>query len=111
MEERNEELERIEQALLEEEESEKLDKLLEDFLEEPMPAFEDPDKTEIPIEPVEICNYSNGYGNEPQLSEEEAAALKKKKKDDKTIMGLMITAAALSVGIIGVLVYWLIKLL
>ena len=110
MEERNEELERIEQGLLEEEQTQKLDQLLKDFLEEPIPAFEDPDKTVILSEPVEICNYSNDYGNQPQPSEEEKAALKKK-KDDKTIIGLMITAAALSVGIVGVLVYWLIKLL
>ena len=110
MENTNEELERIEQGLLEEE-SQDLDQLLKDFLDEPMPAFEDPDKTEISDEPVVYCNYSNDYGNEPQLSEEEEAALKKKVKDDKTIIGLMITAAALSVGIIGVLVYWLIKFL
>jgi len=111
MEERNEELERIEQGLLEEEDPEKLDQLLQDFLDEPMPAFEDPDKTEISNEPVEICNYSNDYGNEPQPSEEEEAELKKKEKDRKIILGLMITAASLSLGIVGVLVYWLIKLL
>lgn len=110
MENTNEELERIEQGLLEEEPQD-LDKLLKDFLEEPTPAFEDPDKTEIADEPVEYCNYSNDYGNEPQQTEEDEEALKKKKKDDKTIMGLMITAACLSTGIIAVLVYWLIKYL
>ncbi len=110
MENTNEELERIQQGLLEEEPQD-LDKLLKDFLEEPMPAFEDPDKTEISDEPVVYCNYSNDYGNEPQMSEEEEAALRKKKKDDKTIMGLMITATVLSMGIVGVLVYWLVKYL
>ena len=111
MENTNEELERIELGLLEEEDSQDLDKLLKEFLDEPIPAFEDPDKLEISDEPVVYCNYSNDYGNQPQLSEEEEAALKKKAKDDKTIIGLMIAAASLSVGIIGVLVYWLIKFL
>ena len=110
MEERNEELERIEQGLLEEE-TQELDKLLKDFLEEPMPAFEDPDKTEISDEAVVYCNYSNDYGKDQQTSEEDEAVQRKKKRDDRTITGLMITAAILSLGIVGVLVYWLLKLL
>ena len=51
MENTNEELERIEQGLLEEE-NQDLDELLKDFLEEPMPAFEDPDKIEISDETI-----------------------------------------------------------
>ena len=110
MENTNEELERIEQGLLEEEEQD-LDKLLQEFLDEPMPAFEDPDKTEIADEPVVYCNYSNDYGNEPQEAEEEDPQAKRQKKDEKIVMGLLITAACLSAGIIGVLVYWLVKYL
>ena len=110
MENTNEELERIEQGLLEEE-NQDLDRLLKEFLDEPMPAFDDPDKTEISDEPVVYCNYSNDYGNEPQETEEEDAQMKKQKKDEKTVMGLMITAACLSMGIIAVLVYWLVKYL
>ena len=107
MENTNEELERIEKELLAEEPQD-LDKLMKEFLEEPTPAFDDPDKTEIPDEPVVYCNYSNDYGKDLQ-PEAEDEALKKKKKDDKIIITLLAVAAGLSVGIIGVLVYWLVK--
>ena len=109
MENTNEELERIQQGLLEEEPVD-IDKLMKEFLEEPEPAFADPDKTEISGEPVVYCNFSNDYGKDPQKEAEEAA-LAKKKKDDNTIITLLAIAAGLSVGIIGVLVYWLVKYL
>ncbi|MBQ8768553.1 MAG: hypothetical protein IJZ15_02745 [Oscillospiraceae bacterium] len=108
MENKNEELERIERELLAEEPQD-LDKLMKEFLEEPTPAFEDPDKLEISDEPVVYCNYSNDYGKDMQAEADEEAALKKKKKDDKTIITLLAVAAGLSVGIIGILVYWLVK--
>lgn len=109
MENKNEELERIERGLLEEE-TQDLDKLMKEFLEEPMPAFDDPDKTEIADEPVVYCNFSNDYGKDVQEEPEaEDEALKKKKKDDKTIITLLALAAGLSLGIIGVLIYWLVK--
>ncbi|MBQ7817449.1 MAG: hypothetical protein IJ388_01450 [Oscillospiraceae bacterium] len=108
MENTNEELERIEQELLKEEPQD-LDKLMKEFLEEPTPAFEDPDKLEFSDEPVVYCNYSNDYGKDLQKEPEEDAALKKKKKDDKIIITLLSIAAGLSVAIIGVLVYWLVK--
>ena len=107
MENTNEELERIERELLAEEPQD-LDKLMKEFLEEPMPAFEDPDKTVILDDPVVYCNYSNDYGKDLQ-PEAEDEALKKKKKDDNTIITLLSIAAGLSLGIIGVLVYWLVK--
>ncbi len=109
MENTNEELERIERELLAEEPQD-LDKLMKEFLEEPMPAFEDPDKTVILDDPVVYCNYSNDYGKDVQKEAEEAA-LRKKKKDDKIIITLLSIAAGLSVGIIAVLVYWLVKYL
>ncbi|MBQ6997438.1 MAG: hypothetical protein IJO72_03360 [Oscillospiraceae bacterium] len=105
----NEELKRIEDELLAEEPQD-IDKLIKEFLEEPEPAFDDPDKTEISDEPVVYCNYSNDYGKE-QKKEDEDAALAKKKKDDNIIITLLAVAAGLSVGIIGVLVYWLVKYL
>ena len=108
MENTNEELERIERELLAEEPQD-IDKLMKEFLEEPTPAFDDPDKTEISDEPVVYCNYSNDYGKDPEKEAEIDEALKKKKKDDKTIITLLAIAAGLSVGIIGVLVYWLVK--
>ena len=110
MENTNEELKRIEEELLAEEPQD-IDKLMKEFLEEPEPAFDDPDKTEIPDEPVAYCNYSNDYGKDLQPEADEDAALKKKKKDDNTIITLLAIAAGLSVGIIGVLVYWLVKYL
>ncbi len=105
----NEELKRIEDELLAEEPRD-IDKLMKEFLEEPEPAFEDPDKTEISDEPVVYCNYSNDYGKD-QKKEDEEAVRAKKKKDDNTIITLLAVAAVLSVGIIGVLVYWLVKYL
>ena len=120
MEDRNEELERIERELLAEEPKD-LDQLMKEFLEEPVaeeedtiqisqeptPAFDDPDKTEISDDPVVYCNFSNDYGKDLQAEQEKA--LRKKKKDDNTIITLLAIAAGLSVGIISVLVYWLVK--
>ena len=106
----NEELKRIEDELLAEEPQD-IDKLMKEFLEEPEPAFDDPDKTEIPDEPVVYCNYSNDYGKDQKPEEDAEAALAKKKKDDNIIITLLAVAAVLSVGIIGVLVYWLVKYL
>ena len=106
----NEELKRIEDELLAEEPQD-IDKLMKEFLEEPEPAFDDPDKTEIPDEPVVYCNYSNDYGKDQKPEEDAEAALAKKKKDDNIIITLLAVAAGLSVGIIGVLVYWLVKYL
>ena len=140
MEDRNEELERIERELLAEEPQD-LDKLMKAFLEEPLqdaeeaktadipeaaapsfddaativiprdvaPAFDDPDQTVIASEPVAYCNYSNDYGKDIEKAAEEEAALKKKKRDDNTIINLLSVAAGLCVGIIGILVYWLVK--
>jgi hypothetical protein len=140
MEDRNEELERIERELLAEEPQD-LDELMKEFLEEPLqdavdaqtaeapevsapafdseetiviptepvPAFDDPDQTVIPTDPVVYCNYSNDYGKDIQKTAEEEAALRKKKKDDNAIITLLSIAAGLSLGIIGVLVYWLVK--
>ena len=138
MEDRNEELERIERELLAEEPQD-LDKLMKAFLEEPLqepeevqpaqeevsapafdggetivlpttpaPAFDDPDQTVIPNDPVVYCNYSNDYGKELQQEQDEFA-LRKKKRDDNTIITLLSIAAGLSLGIIGVLIYWLVK--
>ncbi len=117
MEKKNEELERIERGLLEEEPQD-IDKLMKEFLEEPLPeveetapAFDDPDKLEFPDEPVVYCNYSNDYGRAP---EEETATVesdeeKKMAKDEKAVVSLLTAIAIMAVGIVGVLVYWLIK--
>ena len=105
MEDTRKELERIQQELLKEEKT--IDTILEDeelnaLLEErSQPAFDDPEKIHDPEEPMVYQNFANDYG-----------ATRVKRKDNKTgdekvILGLMITACALCLGIICVLGYWL----
>jgi len=99
-------LDRLQQELLSEE-SDRLDALLEDFLEEPMPAFEDPDATAISDQKVDYCNYANDYGSQSRKPVQTRMANRKKKKDDRTIVALMVIASLECVGILGVLIYWL----
>lgn len=99
-------LDRLQRELLNEE-SDRLDTLLEEFLEEPMPAFEDPDAITIPDRKVAYINYANDYGSQPQEAAQAKAVQKKKKKDDRTIVALMVIASLECVGILGVLIYWL----
>lgn len=107
-----EELDRLEQELLADEElSEENIELDEDLLTEVMeefsePAFDAPEKIRIPAEGVVYSNFANDYGEDL----EHLAATgetETKKKNDKVIIGLMITASVLCLGIIGILVYWL----
>lgn len=80
--------------------------LLEETLSKP--AFEDPDFIAEAEEPGMYRNFSNSYGQE--LPEEE----KKKNpmsRSDKINVGLMIANSALCLGIIGWLIYWLVKFL
>lgn len=119
MEDTQKELQRLEQELLADEvpeEKESIDSedifLDDDLLREVMaadaaPAFEDPDKIHEPAEPMVYCNYSNDYGKDLQGSAEADEAEQAKKKNDKVIIGLMIAASGLCVGIIGILIYWL----
>ena len=51
-------------------------------------------------------NFSNDYGKDQQ----EEADVEQKKKD-KTVIGLMIAACALCLGIMGILLYWLLAFL
>ena len=111
-----EELERIERELLAEEPQEDTlpedDILADELIREVMaehsgPAFEDPDVIHEPEEPMVYCNYSNDYGKDLQEFAENGGETDKKKKDDKIQMGLMIAASCLSLGIIGVLIYWI----
>ena len=106
-----EELERLEQALLNDEttviETPPEDLLDPEFLKGVFtePAFEDPDVIKDPEEPLVYRNFSNAYGTEPAKEPEAPAA--GSAKDDRITMGLMITASCLCLGIIGVMVYWL----
>ena len=113
--ERNQELERLEQELLTlEAELQTEDELLEDLKgilgEEPddvEPAFDEPHTIHDPKDPMIYRNFSNDYGRELETFADTGEA--PKKKTDKVSLGLMITACLLTLGIIGVLVYWLVK--
>ena len=118
MEDTRKELERLEQELLADEEltltDNELDELfLEDDLlreilaEDAEPAFDDPDKIREPAEPMVYCNYSNDSGKDLQEFADGGADAAAKKKNDKIIMGLMITASVLCLGIVGIMIYWL----
>ena len=70
------------------------------------PAFDDPMEIHEPAEPMVYCNYNNDYGNdlpEAEPTDEETP----KKETDKVVIGLLIAACCLTLGIIGVLTYWL----
>ena len=110
------ELERLERELQAREEKESEDALLDDIksmLDEPeetvAPAFDDPQTIHEPDTPMVYCNYSNDYGRELETFADTGEA--PKKKTDKVSLGLMITACLLTLGIVGVLVYWLVALL
>lgn len=106
---RNEALHRLEEALLEEEETalpeeteedEELlgDALLDELLEDTAPSKES----------VAYQNYSNDYGNSSPESQEEAfcAEAPRKKKDQ---FGIVIIACLLLTGILCVLAYVLLR--
>lgn len=119
-----EELKRLEQELLAEEtvndalldeliqevkaESAEEDIFLDDALlremlpQDATPAFEDPDKIHEPEELI-YSNYANDYGKDLEEEEQEQQA-----HEDKLQIILMIAASALSLGIIGILIYWLV---
>ena len=54
-------------------------------------------------------NFANDYGRVP--AEEVPEEAPKKRKPEKLTLGLLITACLLTLGIIGVLLYWLLFLL
>ena len=126
MDDRNEELERIQKELLAEEVTQDLpveeilketqpaeeelsvddilaDEELNALLGDPAePAFDDPDEIRDPEGEMQYNNFANDYGRE-----EKEAAEAQAKKNDRILVGLMITACVLSLGIIGLLIYWL----
>ena len=103
-------LNQMEQELINEE-PDQLDALLEEFLNEPLPAFEEPDTTVAADGPVEYRNFSNAYGaelpEETQIDEEEEKRQAKRENDERTIVALMAVASVECLGIIAILAYWL----
>lgn len=86
------------------------DALLEGILSEQAlqePAFEDPDFIAEAEESDMYRNFSNGYGQD--LPEEEKKNTMS--RGDKINTGLMIANSALCLGIIGLLIYWLVRFL
>ena len=118
----NKDLERMERRLLEVEEEEQwLDvyRLLEE--EDPQPG-QDLDATQIFCrEEMPVRNYANGYGrdlprqeytrirDEEYCDEEEPEAFFA--PEGKSNNGLILLALLETAGIVGVVVYWLVKLL
>ena len=98
-----EELDRLEQELMAEEPQPVSD---EEMLEEILEELSEPEEAPVPTEAEAYSNYKNDY--DEQLQDfASTGAIEPKKKGDKLIIGLMITAIALCLGIIGTLLYWL----
>lgn len=80
------------------------------------PDFDNADAMGVSDETMVFHNFSNDYGKdldgygEPQ-PEEAPVDEQTKKRDDKIVIGLMIAACALCLGILGLLIYWLVALL
>ena len=106
------ELERLERELLAQEPEDDIlnDAVIRELMRETEPAFEDPDIIHTPKEPMVYCNYSNDYGRDLKQFAE-SGGQEPEKKEDKLLVGLMITASCLCLGIIGVLIYWLVAYL
>ncbi len=101
MEDTNQELERLEKELLATEDPLADQELFDLLNEEPAPAFDGPEDIQEDREPA-YRNYSNNYGQESEEASQPVTS-----KDDKVVIGLLITASALCLGILGVLVYWM----
>jgi len=105
MDDREKELARIDQELLEEVLKEE-----EEEKKQSQPAFENPDEIHDPEQPMVYCNYSNDYGKELEdfaENDAEEPVSYKQKRDDKILIALMITASVLCLGILGMLMYWM----
>ncbi len=105
-----EELERIQRELLTDD-TVSLEEILEDKELEELLNDQELNKLlwqqeEAPEQTEKFQNFANGYAaEEPEQQGPE------NNRDDKLIIGLMATASVLSLGIIGVLTYWLTVLL
>ena len=111
------ELEQMEENLLPPESQQSEEELLEDLKdilgEAPAvePAFDDPQTIHTPKEPMVYSNFANDYGRKTEQDLPAGKPKKPQKKPEKLTLGLMITACMLTLGIIGVLLYWLLFLL
>ncbi|MBE6975042.1 MAG: hypothetical protein E7436_06090 [Ruminococcaceae bacterium] len=99
MDDQQKELERLQKALLAEEDDRDPDTVTG---RRPKPAFDDPEEIRDP-QRRGYRNYANNYGrtDPPPKAEEKTGS------NDKLVLGLMVAASALCLGIIAVLIYWL----
>jgi len=70
------------------------------------PAFEDPDTLETGPAPEVYSNYANDYGRELTRFAENGGEEPQENADGSLVI-LMLIACILSLGIIGVMLYWL----
>lgn len=70
------------------------------------PAFEDPDVLEVGPAPEVYSNFANDYGRELQEFADNGGELEEDRQDN-VLTVLMLIATILSLGIIGVMLYWL----
>lgn len=70
------------------------------------PAFEDPDTLETGPAPEVYSNYANDYGRELTQFAENGGEEPQENADGSLVI-LMLIACILSLGIIGVMLYWL----
>ena len=92
------------------------DAMLEELMAEVNgPAFDDSEAITASDETMVFHNFSNDYGKDlaeyGEAEPEGEADEETKKRDDKIVIGLMIAACALCVGILGLLIYWLVTFL
>lgn len=92
------------------------DAMLEELMAEVNgPAFDDSEATAASDETMVFHNFSNDYGKDlaeyGEAEPESEADEETKKRNDKIVIGLMIAACALCVGILGLLIYWLVTFL
>ena len=104
MDDQQKELERIQKALLadEDERNPDTDRQNTPTDRRSKPAFENPEEIRDP-QHQGYRNFANNYGrtDPPPKAEEKTGS------NDKLVLGLMVAASALCLGIIAVLIYWL----
>lgn len=109
------ELKRLEEQLLKEDDTEWLDRELAqayDLLGEDV----DMDATQVFREPIPVRNYANGYDNAPDIynyadNYVDTADTAPVENLNRRIGGLLLLAAAETLGIATILAYWVVQIL
>ena len=99
-------LEQLEKQLIAEEEwfRQELDSAKRMLGDKPAPTKKKPAPKSTPAQgSAPVRNYANGYGEEPKTSKKSPKAVKKEKSNK----GLIILAVCETLGIVGIVAYWL----